>query len=142
MKLKLAVLAAGVGLLVATLPVLAHHSFAAEYDNSKPVSIKGKLVKMDWVNPHSHVQLEVTKDDGTTAIWTAETPPPNGLYRAGWRKDMIKAGEEITVNGFLAKDGTNLMWAQNVVFADGRRLTLNSSPNEKGGEKGGGEYKQ
>ena len=136
MKTKLAVLSAAVGLLVAALPVLAHHSFAAEYDNSKPVSIKGKLVKMDWVNPHSHVQLEVTTAEGKTEMWIAETPPPNGLYRAGWRKDMIKGGEEITVNGYLAKDGTNLMWAQGVVFADGRRLTLNSSPLAEGAEKG------
>ncbi len=135
MKMRLAAFTGAIGLLAAAVPVLAHHSFAAEYDNSKPVSIKGKLVKMDWVNPHSHIQLEVTKEDGKTEIWTAETPPPNGLYRAGWRKDMIKGGEEITVNGFLAKDGSNLMWAQNVVFADGRRLTLNSPPtpqNDKG----------
>ena len=142
MRIKDALLMGFVGVLAAALPLLAHHSFAAEYDNTKPVAIKGKVVKMDWVNPHSHLQLEVTKEDGKTELWTAETPPPNGLYRAGWRKDMIKGGEEITVNGYLAKDGTNLMWAQNVVFADGRRLTLNSSPLPEGKEaKGGGDYK-
>lgn len=144
MKTKLAVLTGCVGLLVGALPVLAHHSFAAEYDNSKPVTIKGKVVRMDWVNPHSHLVLSVTNAEGKEEEWGAETPPPNGLYRAGWRKDMIKGGEEISVQGFLAKDGTNLMWAQSVTFADGRRLTLNSSPLPQGDEKGGGrgEYKQ
>ncbi len=129
MKAKFVVLAGCMGLLSIALPLSAHHSFAAEYDNSKPVSIKGKAVKMDWVNPHSHLVFEVTTADGKIEQWAAETPPPNGLYRAGWRQNMIKGGEELTVNGFLAKDGSNLMWAQSVDFADGRRITLNSSPD-------------
>ena len=133
MKTKLAILAGCVGLLTMALPLAAHHSFAAEYDNAKPVSVKGKAVKMDWVNPHSHLIFEVTSPDGKTEQWSAETPPPNGLYRAGWRQSMIKGGEEITVNGYLAKDGTNLMWAQSVDFADGRRITLNSSPDVQPG---------
>ena len=128
MKIHLVLVAGCIALLTAALPLSAHHSFAAEYDNSKPVSIKGKAVKMDWVNPHSHLVFEVTTPEGKTETWTAETPPPNGLYRAGWRQSMIKGGEEITVNGFLSKDGTNLMWAQSVDFSDGRRITLNSSP--------------
>ena len=132
MKIKFAVAAGCVGLLAAALPILAHHSFAAEYDSSKPVSIHGKVLKMDWVNPHSHLVLQVTNADGKVEEWGAETPPPNGLYRAGWRPNMIKGGEEITVNGYLAKDGTHLMWAQSVDFADGRRLTLNSSPLPQG----------
>lgn len=137
MKTKLAILAGCVGLLAMALPLAAHHSFAAEYDNSKPVSVKGKAVRMDWVNPHSHLIFEVTQD-GKTEQWSAETPPPNGLYRAGWRQSMIKGGEEITVNGFLAKDGTNLMWASSVDFADGRRITLNSSPDVQPGRGQGG----
>lgn len=138
MKAKFAILAGCAGLLALALPLAAHHSFAAEYDNTKPVSIKGKVVRMDWVNPHSHLVLSVTTADGKTEEWGAETPPPNGLYRAGWRKDMVKGGEEITVNGYLAKDGSNYMWAQSVDFADGRRITLNSSPEPQQGRGGRG----
>jgi hypothetical protein len=139
-KTRFAVLAGCMALLAVAVPLSAHHSFAAEYDNSKPVSVKGKAIKMDWVNPHSHLIFEVTTPDGKTEQWTAETPPPNGLYRAGWRQNMIKGGEELTVNGFLAKDGANLMWAQSVDFADGRRITLNSSPEPQqgGAARGGG----
>lgn len=140
MKTRFAVFAGCMALLAVAVPLSAHHSFAAEYDNSKPVSVKGKAIKMDWVNPHSHLIFEVTTPDGKTEQWTAETPPPNGLYRAGWRQNMIKGGEELTVNGFLAKDGANLMWAQSVDFADGRRITLNSSPEPQqgGAARGGG----
>jgi hypothetical protein len=138
-KTKVAVLTVCAGLLTIAIPLSAHHSFAAEYDNSKPVSMKGKAVKMDWVNPHSHLTFEVTTAEGKAETWAAETPPPNGLYRAGWRQNMIKGGEEITVNGFLAKDGTKLMWAQSVDFSDGRRITLNSSPEPVKGEGRGGD---
>jgi hypothetical protein len=138
-KIRFALLAGCMALVTLALPLAAHHSFAAEYDNSKPVSVKGKAIKMDWVNPHSHLIFEVTTPDGKTEQWTAETPPPNGLYRAGWRQTMIKGGEELTVNGYLAKDGANLMWAQSVDFADGRRITLNSSPEpQQGGAARGG----
>ena len=135
MQLKLT-LAVGAALL-ASLPILAHHSFAAEYDATKPVTIKGKLVKMDWVNPHSWVHLTVVNAEGKAEEWGAETPPPNGLYRAGWRKDMLKEGDEIAVQGFLAKDGSHTMWSQSVTFSDGRRMTLGSAPGapvDKGGK--------
>jgi hypothetical protein len=137
-KSKLGIVIGCVGLVLTALPLAAHHSFAAEYDSSKPVSVKGKAVKMDWVNPHSHLYFDVTDGDGKTVHWIAETPPPNGLYRAGWRQNMIKGGEEITVNGYLSKDGDNLMWAQSVDFADGRRITLNSSPLPQNGRGGAG----
>jgi hypothetical protein len=85
------------------------------------IRIKGKALKIDWVNPHSHLTFEVSTPDGKTEQWTAETPPPNTLYRAGWRKTMIEGGEELTVNGFLSKDGTNFTWALSLDFADGRK---------------------
>ena len=84
-------------LLLAAVPMLAHHSFSAEYDQSKPLTLKGKFTKLDWVNPHSWVHFDVVGPDGKVTSWAAETPPPNGLYRNGWRKDMFKEGEMIEV---------------------------------------------
>jgi hypothetical protein len=121
-KLKFAVLSAGVGLLLAALPTLAHHSFAAEFDVSKPITLKGKFVRMDWVNPHSHILLDVTDADGKVTTWSFEALPPNVLYRQGWRKDSLKPGEEIEVEGFQAKDGSANAWSRSVKTADGRRL--------------------
>jgi hypothetical protein len=122
MKFRFAVLSAGAGLLLAALPVLAHHSFAAEFDVSKPITLKGKFVRMDWVNPHSHILLEVTDADGKVTTWSFEALPPNVLFRQGWRKDSLKAGEEIEVEGFQAKDGSANAWSRSVKTADGRRL--------------------
>jgi Family of unknown function (DUF6152) len=122
MKFKFAVLSAAVGLLLAALPVLAHHSFAAEFDVSKPITLKGKFVRMDWVNPHSHILLDVTDADGNVTTWSFEALPPNVLFRQGWRKDSLKPGEEIEVEGFQAKDGTANAWSRSVKTADGRRL--------------------
>ena len=90
MKLKCAFLSATLGLFLAALPVLAHHSFAAEFDISKPVTLKGKFVKMDWVNPHTQIHIDVTDADGKVTTWSCEALPPNGLYRQGWRKDSSK----------------------------------------------------
>ena len=118
MKMKAVIAAVAAALLIAALPILAHHSFTAEYDNSKPLTMKGKFVKMDWVNPHSWVHFEVTGADGKTTLWKAETPPPNGLYRNGWRRDTLKEGETIEITGFAAKDGTPHMWASAVRLLD------------------------
>jgi Family of unknown function (DUF6152) len=127
MKTKFAKLALVTALIA--MPVAAHHSFAAEYDSAKPVTIKGKFVKMDWINPHSWVHLEVTGEDGKTLQWKAEALPPNGLYRQGWRKDTLKAGEEISVEGFMAKDGSNTMWSRAVTRANGQRMFAGAAQN-------------
>ncbi len=126
MRAKLAMLAAGAGLFMAALPALAHHSFAAEYDASKPITIKGTFVKMDWVNPHSWIRFNVKGEDGKVVLWSAEALPPNGLYRQGWRKDSLKPGDEITIEGFKAKDGSATMWSSRVTTADGRRMFAGS----------------
>jgi hypothetical protein len=131
-RLTLAVVAA---LVAASLPVLGHHSFAAEYDSSKPVTISGKFVKMDWVNPHSWIYVEVTGPDGKTATWKAEALPPNGLYRQGWRRDSLKPGEEISIKGFLAKDGTNTMWSSAVTTSDGKRMFAGQADAVNGAPK-------
>jgi hypothetical protein len=126
MKLKFSILTAGLGLFLAALPVLAHHSFAAEFDVSKPITLKGKFVKMDWVNPHSQIHIEVTGTDGKTEVWSCEALPPNSLYRQGWRKDSLKPGDEIEIEGFQAKDGTTNMWTRSVKTAEGRRMFAGS----------------
>jgi hypothetical protein len=126
MKFKLAVLSAAAGVLLAALPALAHHSFAAEFDVSKPITLKGKFVRMDWVNPHSHILLDVTDADGKVVTWSFEALPPNVLFRQGWRKDVLKPGEEIEVEGFQAKDGSANAWTRSVKTAEGRRLFAGS----------------
>jgi len=116
----------GVGLLLAGMPVLAHHSFAAEFDIAKPITLKGKFVKMDWINPHSWIHLDVTGPDGKVVTWSCEALPPNTLFRQGWRKDTLKPGDDVVVEGFQAKDGTATIWTRSVMAPDGRRLFAGS----------------
>jgi hypothetical protein len=117
MKLKYALVATAAALMTAAIPMMAHHSFSAEYD-SKQITVKGKFTKMDWVNPHSWVHIDVTGPDGKVTSWAGETPPPNGLYRNGWRKDTLKEGETIEIVGNPAKDGTPHLWASQVRLLD------------------------
>jgi hypothetical protein len=121
---RLAASAVRVLLLIAGVPAVAHHSVWAEFDNDRPLEIRGRFIEMDWVNPHSWVHFEVTLSDGSKAIWAAETPPPNQLIRLGWSRNDLKAGDEILVRGFAARNGTRRLWAQNVaiVAQDGREL--------------------
>jgi Family of unknown function (DUF6152) len=130
LRILYTLLAAGLGGTLAVTPALAHHSFAAEFDSNKVVTLEGKFTKMDWVNPHSWIHMAVVnKDTGKTEVWDIETGPPNTLYRNGWRKDAIKEGEEIVVVGTRAKDGTNRVNARTVKTPDGRTLLAGSSEN-------------
>jgi hypothetical protein len=122
------------GLLAATVPVFAHHSFAAEFDGNKQVTLTGVVTKVDWVNPHAYIYVDVKGDDGAVVNWAIETGAPNVLYRQGWRKDDLKAGETVTLDAFLAKDGSHTAAARNVKLPDGRRVfagTPNSTPDHK-----------
>jgi hypothetical protein len=103
-------------LLLATVPSFAHHSVWAEFDNDRPIELRGRFVEMDWINPHSWVHFEVTMEDGSTVVWAAETPPPNQLIRLGWRRSDLKPEHEILVRGYAAKNGTYRVWAQNVAI--------------------------
>jgi hypothetical protein len=129
-------LAAGVVLtLLAAIPLVAHHSFSSEYDSSKRLTLKGKMVGFEWVNPHSWIHVEVTMPDGSKVLWKGETPPVNVLYRNGWTKpmveEMVKKGEMVTLTGSAAKDGTNHVFAQGVTREDGKTvLGLSGAPPE------------
>jgi hypothetical protein len=115
-----------VGLLVTPL-AFGHHSFAAEYDAQKSVTIKGTVTKVEWQNPHVYFYMDVINENGTVATWSVENGPPNTLFREGWRKDTLKPGDAVTVQGFRAKDGSTTANARSIVLADGRRVFAASS---------------
>ena len=117
-------------LLLAGLPVLAHHSFAAEYDAKKPVDLKGVVTKVEWANPHAHFYLDVTSVEGKVANWNMELASPNMLVRNGWKRNSLKPGDAVSVTGSLAKDGTNTASVGIISLPDGRKLTFMAAPDE------------
>ena len=116
----------------------AHHSFAAEFDANQPVTLKGTVVKMDWVNPHTWIHLDVKNPDGTVTRWMIEGGTPNTLLRRGLTRDSLPIGTEIVVDGYRAKNGTNRANGRDVMFPDGRKLFMGSSgvgaPPDLGGK--------
>ncbi len=118
------------GLVAAAVPMLAHHSFAAEYDAAKPITLKGTVTKVEWMNPHARFYIDVKDDAGAVTNWEFELGSPNGLMRAGWTRNSLKQGDVVTVSGSLAKDGSHLANARQVTLADGRRVFAASSENE------------
>jgi Family of unknown function (DUF6152) len=127
MKAKFALLAASAGLLVSSLPLLAHHSFAAEYDEKKPVTLKGTVSKVEWTNPHARIYVDVKDDSGKVVTWNLELASPNVLIRNGWSRKSLNAGDMVTVNGSQAKDGSNLANARSIVLADGKKVFAGSN---------------
>jgi len=118
--------------VLSSAPLLAHHSFAAEFDSKKPVELKGTLVDLEWVNPHAWIHMEVTDANGKVTKWDCELGSPNLLMRNGWRRDSLKKGDVIIVNGSQAKDGSNLANARTVSFADGKRVFNAGSSGDPG----------
>ena len=132
MKVRFASLAAGLGLFVPAVPVLAHHSFAAEYDANKPVTLKGTVSKVEWTNPHARFYVDVQDDSGKVITWNLELASPNVLVRNGWGRNTVKVGDAVTVSGSMAKDGANLANARSVVLADGRKVFAGSQADQDG----------
>jgi hypothetical protein len=127
MRLLTSVLGAVAALLTASLPAAAHHAFGAEFDANRPVLLKGKIVKIEWVNPHTWIHVEIVKADGTKEVWMVEGGSPNSLLRRGANKDTFPVGTEVVVDGYQARDHTVLRAnARNVTFPDGRKLFLGS----------------
>jgi hypothetical protein len=127
MRAKLCVLIATAGLLVSALPVFGHHSFAAEYDSTKPVELKGTVTKVEWTNPHARFYVDVKDANGKTINWNLELASPNVLIRSGWTRKSLKEGDEITVQGSRAKDGSYMANARAVILANGKKVFAGSS---------------
>ena len=108
------------GVLLAAAPLLAHHSFAAEYDAKKPIELKGVITKVDWMNPHVYFYIDVKDDSGNTINWGCEAGAPGALSRRGFKKSDMKLGDTVVVDGYLAKDGSHLVDARRVTLPDGR----------------------
>ena len=127
MRMTLMACCALLGMVMATAPVSGHHAFAAEFDATKPLKLKGTVTKTEWINPHSWIHIYVKKPNGTVESWAIEGGPPNALFRRGFSRNSLPAGTEIVVEGFQAKDGSRKGNGRDLTFADGRRLFLGSS---------------
>jgi uncharacterized protein DUF6152 len=127
MRIKLTVVLAGVGLLLAVVPVLAHHAFSAEFDANKAIKLKGTVTKVEWINPHTWIHIDVKRPDGTVEEWMIEGGTPNTLFRRGVTKISLPAGTEIVVDGYQSKDGSLKGNGRDLTFPDGRKLFIGSA---------------
>lgn len=127
MRTKVYVAVAGIGLLLAPGAVYAHHAFAAEFDADKPVTLRGTVRQVDWINPHIWVHLQVKEPDGKVVDWAIEGGAPNAMFRRGWNKTSIAPGTEVTIEGYRAKSGENKANGKDILLPDGRKLFVGSS---------------
>jgi len=127
MRAKLAVVVLGAGLLLAAVPLMAHHSFAAEYDATKPVKFTGTVTQMEWINPHAWIHMDVKQPDGKVVNWMVEAGAPNALLRRGFNKQSLLPGTVISVEGYQAKDGANRANGRDITYQDGKKLFVGSS---------------
>lgn len=132
-----AILAVIAGLLIAVAPTLAHHSFAAEFDQNKPITLNGVVTKVEWMNPHTHFYIDVKDENGKVVNWDLETGSPNALSRRGWTRTALKPGDVVTVQAFHAKDGSSLASARTVTLSDGRKVFAGSADDGGPGSSSG-----
>ena len=126
MNPKFAAAIAGIGLVVMATPVVAHHSFSAEYDAGRPVVLRGVVTKVEWTNPHTHCYIDVKDTNGVTN-WNVEMASPRVLAQNGWKLNSLKVGDEVTIEAAMSKDGSKRANARIVTLADGRRVSAGSS---------------
>ena len=126
---------AAAAVIAATVPAVAHHSFAAEFDAKKPVKLQGTVTKMEWINPHAWIYLDVKNTDGSVTNWMVEAGAPNALLRRGWTKASLLPGIEILVEGYQAKDGANRANGRDITFKDGKKLFVGSAGTGAPGDK-------
>ena len=127
MRTRLSIVVLGVSLLSAAVPLVAHHSFAAEYDAQKAVKFTGTVTTMEWINPHAWIHIDVKKPDGKVESWMIEAGAPNALLRRGFTKASLPVGTVITVEGYQAKDGANRANGRDITYQDGKKLFVGSS---------------
>ena len=132
MRKRLMIVMAGASLLLTAVPVWAHHAFAAEFDAKKPVKLEGKVTKMEWINPHAWIHIDVKNADGTVTNWMIEGGTPNTLLRRGFTKDSLAIGTDVVVDGYQAKDGSFRANGRDITFTDGRKLFLGSNNANEG----------
>ena len=124
------------GLVLAAMPAFAHHSFAAEYDASKPITLKGTVAKVEFLNPHVWIYIDAKNEAGAVTRWQCEGGAPNSLKRQGWTQSSLKPGDSVTIEGFKAKDATNTCNSRSIQLPDGRKVFAGSAedggPNAKG----------
>ena len=127
MRMSLAIVIASFSLLGGAAPIWAHHAFAAEFDSSKPIKLRGVVTKMEWINPHAWIHIDVKNPDGTVTSWMVEGGSPNTLLRNGFTKASLPVGTEIVVDGYQAKDASNKLNGRDITFPDGRKLFVGSN---------------